>query len=58
MSAEAQQRAVELALAQAKRVNRESRMLVQSLARLRDGDYPTTPQPQEAQDHEHYTQEQ
>lgn len=52
------QRAVNLALAQAKRVNRESRLLVQSLAKLRDGETPgiveDNPQPKEAQEnHEH-----
>jgi hypothetical protein len=38
---DAQQRALELALAQAKRVNRESRILIQQLARLRDNDLQT-----------------
>jgi uncharacterized protein YggE len=45
-----QQRAIEIALAQAKRVSRESRLVVQALARIRDGEY--TPQPKEAQEHE------
>lgn len=38
---------VELALANAKRVNRESRVVVQTLARLRD-ELENTRQPQEA----------
>lgn len=35
---ESEQIAIELALAQAKKLQRESRILVQQLARLRDGD--------------------
>jgi len=42
---DAQQKAIELALAQAKRVRRENSILIQQLARLRDNDL----QPQEAQ---------
>lgn len=42
---DAQKAAIDLALSQAKRVQRESRILIQTLARLRDNDL----QPEEAQ---------